>query len=619
MARRTSWTPWLGLVAVAFVAYVPAWHGGLLWDDDAHLTRTALRSWEGLWRIWTEPGATQQYYPVLHSVFWVLHRLWGDATTGYHLVNIALHAAASGVFVLLLRSWRVPGAMLAGYLFALHPVQAESVAWISELKNTLSTVAYLGAALLYTRFDADRRSASYLAASSLFVLALLTKSVTASLPAALLVVAWWQRGSLNWRRDVAPLLPWFAAAVAAGLMTIWMERTHVGAVGAPFDLSLVERGLVAGRALWFYLLTWVWPYPLSFVYPRWIIDQAVWWQWTFPVAALVTLAVSWRLWRAGRTGRGPLTVALLFAGALFPALGFFDVYPFMFSWVADHFMYLATLPLAAATAVLLTTRLRDARTRQVAAVALCLVLGVLTWRQAATYRDAETLYLATLERNPDAWLAHLNLGWLRLQRGQLDAAVRHSEEALRLQPELPEAWHNLGVAKRLLGDLPAAETALRRSLTLQPETVETRYNLSLVLIDQGRPTEALPHLDAWLAESPNDAGAHAQRGDALQSLSRFDEAVMAYRASLRLDASNVKTRTNLGSALGRSGRHGEALEALREALRIDPGYTPAARNLGFALLNLGRVDEAIAVFEDVVRRAPSDDSRADLEYARSIR
>ena len=192
---------------VTLVAYYPAWHGGLLWDDDAHITRVDLRSFEGLWRIWFDVGATQQYYPVTHSAFWVLYRLFGDATLGYHLVNISLHATSAFLFAVILRRLAVPGAVLAAFIFALHPVHVESVAWITELKNTLSGVFYLGAALAYLRFDADRRRQSYALALVLFALALLSKTVTATLPAALLVVFWWQRGALRWRQDVLPLAP----------------------------------------------------------------------------------------------------------------------------------------------------------------------------------------------------------------------------------------------------------------------------------------------------------------------------------------------------------------------------------------------------------------------------
>src|SRR4051794_21872006 len=243
--RRSGWLA-LALVALTLLAYQPAWHGQPIWDDEAHMTKPELRSLGGLARIWTEPGATQQYYPVVHSLFWFEHQLWGDAVLPYHLVNILLHVGAALLLVRLLRQLAVPGAWLAGAIFALHPVHVESVAWISELKNTLSGVCALGAAVIYLRFDDSRRAKFYLTAFVLFSLGLLAKTVIATLPAALLVIFWWQRGKLSWRRDVLPLLPFFAAGLAASFVTIWMERTQIGAVGSDFQLSVVERCLIAG-------------------------------------------------------------------------------------------------------------------------------------------------------------------------------------------------------------------------------------------------------------------------------------------------------------------------------------------------------------------------------------
>src|ERR1700722_524096 len=179
----------LAIFGATLAAYIPAMGGGMLWDDDAHITAPRLRGWDGLWRIWFHLGSTQQYYPVLHSAFWVEQRIWGDSLLGYHLVNIVLHAAAACLFALVLaRARPAPGALpgsewLAAAAFALHPVCVESVAWISEQKNTLSLVFYLLSALAYLRFERDRAWGWYFPAFGLFVLALLSKSVTSTLPA----------------------------------------------------------------------------------------------------------------------------------------------------------------------------------------------------------------------------------------------------------------------------------------------------------------------------------------------------------------------------------------------------------------------------------------------------
>lgn len=369
----------LAIPLATLIAYWPALQGGFVWDDNAHVTTAAMRSFHGLWRIWFSLGATQQYYPLLHSAFWLEHRLWGDAVLGYHLVNLAQHASAACLVILIVRRLALPGAWLAGLVFALHPVCVESVAWISEQKSTLSAVFYLSSALIYLGFDRTRRRSHYLWATALFVCALLTKTVTATLPAALLVVFWWKRGRLDLRRDVCPLLPWFAMGAVAGLFTAWVERTSIGARGADFAIAPLQRLLIAGRVPWFYAAKLFWPVNLMFTYPRWNIDPAAWWQWLFPIGLLAAFILA-----AKR--RAALAALLFFVGTLFPVLGFLNVYPFRFSWVADHFQYLACL------GIIVPLVGQAGSLRRAGSPLLLLTLAILTFRQAAMYADAETLY-----------------------------------------------------------------------------------------------------------------------------------------------------------------------------------------------------------------------------------
>ena len=399
------------------------------------------------------------------------HKLWGDAVLGYHLVNILLHAAAAVMVALVLRRLAVPGAYLAAAIFALHPVQVESVAWITELKNTLSAVFYLGAMLVYLRFDQTRHRSWYACAMGLFVLGLLSKTVTATLPAALLVVFWWQRGRLSWRRDVVPLIPLFLLGVAAGQLTAWFERMMIELGGVQVRLTMVERCLVAGRAICFYLAKLFWPTNLIFLYPRWNVDQNVWWQYLFP-AGVVLLSIA--AWKLRRRWRGPLAGLLLFVGTLFPALGFHDLFPFLYSFVADHFQYLASLGVitlaSAGTALLIE---RCGRWGRAGGYALCLtllaVLGALSWRQSQMYVDVETLYRTTIDRNPQCWLACYNLGVALVGRGRFDEATAWFRRAVEIRPQYAEAHRNLGLALRMCGKTDEAIGHLQRAVAIRPD------------------------------------------------------------------------------------------------------------------------------------------------------
>ncbi|MGQ0813910.1 MAG: tetratricopeptide repeat protein [Gemmatimonadota bacterium] len=557
----TTGRTWLllpGLMIAVAAAYYPAWRGGLVWDDAAHLTRPALQSLPGLWRIWTELGATQQYYPLTHSAFWLQHHLWGDDVLGYHLVNIGLHATVAFLIALILRRLAVPGAFLAAAIFALHPVQVESVAWISELKNTLSTTLYLAAAFVYLRFDERRDLRDYIVALTLFMLALLTKTVSATLPAALLVVFWWRRGTLRLRGDVAPLIPFFLLGIAAGLFTAWVERNLIGAQGAEFELSFIERALIAGRAVWFYLGKLIWPLDLSFIYPRWTISDDVSWQYLFPIGIVVLITVFWLL---RRRSRAPLAVLLLFCGGLFPALGFVNVFPFRYSFVADHFQYLASIPVIALLSAAIVIAARRLNVNQTAALVMITLLlatplAALTWRQSHDYASAERLYRATIARNPGAWIAHNNLGKLLADDGRVAEARAHFRQALRLNSAIPEHHMNLGRLLIAEGSLSEGIMHLKNALRLDPQHPDAHSNLGVGLLRQGRVEESMTHFEAALRSVPghpeariNVAAAHQALGVAHAQAGRIEAALPHFQAAAHHNPSDAAIRHNLNMAM----------------------------------------------------------------------
>lgn len=675
---RSATLLFAALLLAVLIAYQPAWNGGRIWDDDAHITRPELRSWNGLWRVWFEPGATQQYYPLAHSAFWIEAQLWGDHMLGYHLLNIILHTVSSFLIIIFLRRLSVPGALLAGVVFALNPIQVESVAWISELKNTLSGVFYFSALLAYLSFDQTRRLRPYLLAALFFVLALLTKTVTATLPAGLLVIFWWKRGSLSWRRDVSPLTPFFVLAAIAGFFTSWAERSLIGATGAEFDFSAMARLLIAGRAFLFYLHQLFWPVNLIFIYPRWKVDAAVWWQYLFPFSAAALILVAWRF--RART-RAPLAALLYFGITLGPALGFVNVYPFRFSFVADHFQYLAgagVIALIAALADAMVSRLMAptaALSRTAAALCLGLILGVLTWRQSSLYAAPGLLYEETLRRNPSAWLAHLNLGFLAnqdpsqgkaaamahyraaleinpyepqvhtnlgtvyMETGRYDDALKEFQAAVGLAPGYSDAYLNLGVDLQHLGRYQEADAAYRNALAIKPELAVAHYDLGVVLTYLGRRVEALSQVNEALRiqpdypdasrlqadltsgrENPQPAGPiarspeaqrHASLGENLVQTGRLDESAAEFREALRFEPDAAQVRGLLGYVLWRLGRAPEAERELRQASRALPQDAGIHINLGNALQALGRLDEAVAEYT-IALQFETGPSRAEL-------
>ena len=542
---KREWFFCLIVAMVTMLAYQPAWHGGLLWDDDANIATPELRSLDGLRRIWFVPRTTQQYYPLLYSSSWLQERFWADSPTGYHLVNLLLHIGCVVLVLKILHLLRIPGAELATILFALHPVNVETVAWITERKNTLSGVFALAASLSYLKFDGSRSRQSYALALGLFLLGLLSKTAIVTLPLALLVIFWWKRGVILWRRDVVPLIPFFFLSAAAGLMTWWVEYGNIGYKASTLAFSPVDRCLMAGRAFWFQLGKVLWPSNLMFVYPRWEINAAVGWQYLFPIAVLGLLGI---LWSLRRWSRAPLAGVLIYIFMLLPTLGFLNQFFFIYSFVSDHWQYLACVGIitpCASGIVLLAGQLKSWQAWLERGTILLLpgVLFLLTWQQSRMYTNVETLYRASIARNPACWMAQVNLGNILYQANRIPEAMDLFKQALRIKPAV------------------------------------AHYSLGNALVQTGRTSEAINQYKEALRINPDYAEAHNNLGNALFLTGRTSEAIDQYKQALWIDPNYAEAHNNLGAVLGQMGRISEAIEQVKAALRINPYYIDARNNL----------------------------------------
>ena len=565
------------LAAAVLVAYLPALRASFVWNDDTYLTSNpTLDGASGLATIWTDTRANEQYYPLVFTSFWVEKRLWGLAPFGYHLVNVLLHLGSALLLWRLLARLGVAGGWFAAGVFALHPLCVESVAWVTERKNTLSLLLSLAAALAFfaaadaREAAAERRSrrraaaeppwyrraaALYAAALACFVLALFAKTTASLLAPALLVIVWWRSGRLRWA-DARAAAPFLAIGAALAWQTAWLERTMVQASGPEWSLGLPGRIVLAGRTTLFYAAKMLWPTDLAFIYRRWTVDPAAATQW-LPAALAVAALVAAYLLR-GRLGRGPLAVALLFGGVLFPAMGFFNVYAMRYSYVADHFAYQAVAVFAAGVAgglaMLLAGRGPAVRRAALGAAAVVLAaLGTLSFNEARQYRDADTLWQATLARSPDCFMCEANYGFSLYSRGRVAEAIEHFE----------------------------------RSLRIKPDNVPALLNLARVEEDRGRFAEAIARLEAARAVDPADTTVLVNLGTDLTKAGRYDDAVAAYRdALLRPSTDEYLAHNGLGVALIRLGRGDDAVREFREALRLKPDYWAARANLEQALARL---------------------------------
>lgn len=635
-ARATLWAS-AALVTLLAVSFAPVSWNGFIWDDNMYVTQNpTLRDWDGLRKIWFEPGATPQYYPLVFTSFWVEHHLWGDRPLGYHIVNVALHAAASLLFARLLlvlgaNPWT---AWTAAGLFAVHPMTVESVAWVSERKNVLSLALGLAAVLTYLASDQRRLKSRKDAAPwmlygislLLFTLALLSKTVIATAAPVLLLLVWWRHGRPD-VRELARLSPFFLLGLLLGLVTVWMETTHVGASGREWDLTVAQRSIIAGNAAWFYLGKLFWPEPLIFVYPRWEVEAFGPLDLLYPMSVVVIVVLLAVLGRW--MGWLPLIVCLSYLALLFPALGFLDVYPFRYSFVADHFAYHASLPVIAGVVLVVAAIRRPAFAPIVGRVAAFLAIGILavvTFDRCRVFESAETVWLDTIreDKNPKAWIAYNNLGNIAEYRavgvsqetgvftpssgnevkGYLDAAIRYYRKALRWNPDDAVIRYNLGRVLLFEGDARAAMEQLDRAVELDPTLPPAHHTLGVAKLQLGEFTGAEASFREAIRRQPKLPLAHLHLGDLLLRTHRIDQAVTHLRIAVELRPELTQWSFLLADALRQAGQDDEAIEAYRTALKDHTANSEAHFHLAECLLRRGRTREAIEEFRAAIALRP---------------
>jgi tetratricopeptide (TPR) repeat protein len=597
----------LSVALVAVWVYVPSLHGKWLWDDGLEVSQNlALRSPGGWWEAWVHPQG-MDYFPLKGSLQWLEWHFWGADPAGYHAVNLGLHVLSALLVWRLLRLLGVRAAVLGGLLFAVHPLAVESVAWVSEFKNTVSLPPLLLAAIAYVQFDRDGRRGSQVRSLLWFLAALLCKTSTVMFPVVLLLFAWWRRGRVG-GRDLRAAAPFFGAALALGAVTVWFQSTRaIGSAGIPG--GVLEHLAQAGWSLLAYARMSVWPYGLAPIYP------AATPTWTAVLPWVAIALVLWIFWarRAG-WGRHAILGSGWFLLNLVPVLGILPMSYFRVSPRADHFAYVplvGVVGLAAAgfSAALgawerkrapgMSTRLPFAAGALVAVCALALSARA----YAGAFRDEKTLWTYAVSRTPGAWLARNNLGKALYDEGHPTEAAVQFREAIRLQPDSSEAHANLGNCLEAAGLPHDARGEYSAALAINPRFAGAHYDLGLSYLRTGQFEDAAGEFRTTLALDPAHASARNNLGLALAGSGRTDEAIAQYQAALQVNPDLPEAHLNLGNALFRLGRPEEAVGEYQSALRLDPDYSGAHHNLGVVLSSLGRQAEADAEFEAARRSA----------------
>jgi len=593
------------IIALTCIAYFPVTYAGYIWDDDDYVTENPLLfDAQGLWDIWFSIKQPSQYFPLTYTSFWFEYRVWGLHPLGYHINNVLLHAANACLIWLILKRLRVSGALAGALLFAVHPVHVESVAWVTERKNTLSTLFYLLAVLHWVRWlhaCKDDRAVirrSWWLAMLFFVLAMFAKTTACTLAPILILLAMQARTRLA-TSLVLRIVPFFVAGAVMGLITIWYEHVKQGTTGETFAMSLFDRGWIASRALWFYLGKLIYPIDLAFSYTRWDVDgRLIWWSYSL---AVVGLAIG--LWLSRKKlGPAPLVAAGVFFCSLLPLIGFIPLYTFLYSFVADHYQYVASVGVLALAGHLLTrTRLGS-----VAACIVILALAGLTAYRADIYRSSESLWRDTLVKNPTSWMAYLNLGQtLAIDPTRKDEAIAAFERAYALAPDRMETLYRLGTARFAQEKFDDAIKLFDESLAREPRFVEALLMKGRTFERQNRPDAAEVCYRQVVAQRSTYAAAWLSLGDLLERTDRPDDAIRAYESALAARRDFAEAHHALANLLRKRNNPQAAEMHYRLAIAAQPTSVESLVNLGDLLYAQRRFPEAASCFKEALRHQPN--------------
>jgi tetratricopeptide (TPR) repeat protein len=547
------------IIVATLVVYIPAMRGGYIWDDDCYVEKNPLiSSPKGLCNIWTAKNIPSQYVPMVYTTFLLEHSLWGLQPFGYHLTNVLLHILNALLIWLLLSRLKIRGAWFVSAIFALHPVHVESVAWITERKNVLSLFFCLVSALAYFQyaFGSGKESAKgrsetfYQLSTFLFLCALASKAVMCFFPVLLLIILWWKRGRII-LKDIRDLLRFFILGLAWGLFIMWWEHKHVGTGAIEFGFTPIKRILLASRALWFYLGKLFYPVNLTFSYPKWNIDPTNPLHYTW---LLLSLVAAWGMWHwRKRIQRGSIAAVAFFVVALSPMLGFFSLYTFVYTYVADHYQYVASIgPITLFVTIggIAVNRLgKYAKGISIISVVLILLtIGILTWRQCHIYKDRETLWQDTIRKNPDSLMAHLNLGVEYAQQGRLDEAISHYNKVLQLNPNYAQAYTDLGLVFMKKSNLDKAISYFQQALQIRPDVAIVHNDLGGAFLLKGDFEQAEHHYSEAIRINPDYAQAHYNLGFLLDKKGRLDEAIQQYLKALKINPNLAQAKAALVAA-----------------------------------------------------------------------
>jgi len=593
------------IVLLGFWAFSPALRGEWLFDDiQAVLMNASVHRATGLWKIWFAPLGPD-YFPLKDTVQWFQWHLWGKNTLGYHLTNVVLHILSALLLWRLLARLGVRLAWLGGLLFVVHPLTVESVAWICELKNTLSLPLLLMAMLAYLHYDRHGDRISYLRSVAAFIAAMLSKSSVVMFPVIILLYAWWHHGRVrlvDWKRSAI----FFGISLVIGVVTMFLQQTVPPGQDPIVSLDPLSRLLCAGLSVAFYLSKCFWPANLTVVYFRWDVQAERPWELFFLL--LLALLLVWLVTRRTAWSRNTLFGFLFFLINLVPVLGFIRMTWMRYTWVADHLVYLPMIGLAGLVAAAVSNLYdRYAHKRFFISALVALVVLAMAWQShsyAKLFQKSVVLWRDNLRLNPQSSLGYNNLAVTLAGHGQPEEAIQWIRLGLKVQPGQSLAYVNWGTSLMELGRIPDAIAVYQVALALRPDDPLAHYQLGTALMQSGQIDQAIEQYRLVIALLPDDVEAHTNLTDAYIETGRLADAIEEGQRAVAIDPDYPDAHYNFGIALGQMDRTTEATDQFTQAARLSPDDPEIRYNLGIALLQEGKTPEALQQLQKALELKP---------------
>lgn len=574
-------------------------NGNFIWDDDDYITENpVLRSVKGLYDIWLSPFSLPQYYPAVHTSFWIEYRLWGLNPGRFILTNILLHSLSAFILWRILSLLEIKSAWFAAIIFTIHPVCVESVAWITERKNTLGTFFYLLSAYYYIKYDFKIRPGKYyfLFSFLFYLMALFSKTVMGTLPAALLLIKWWKAQKIK-LYDFIKLLPFFIIGIGAGIVTIYIEKYHVGASGPDWDLSFLQRFIIAGKALWFYIAKLLFPINLCFIYPRWNINpEKDYFLYIYPLSILSILFLTFILQK--KISKAPFTAIAYFTGTVFPALGFFDVYPMRYTFVADHYVYPACIGIIVLFSSLISEfcfRIKNILKEESVVTfiqsMIITVLFFLSYKRTEVYTDIKILWEDTINKNLTCWMAYNNLGLYFSSKQKYQEALKYLLISISLRPS-SQIYSNIASIYSKIGEHNKAIEYCKLAIDLDPDSEQAYYNMAISLNELNKKEDALKMYYKTITIKPNFPQAHNNLASLLREKGFYDLALKHYKIAVELYPEYSAAYCNLSSLLAEKGKLSMATDYALKALKLEPSNPVFLNNYSYILLLSSNFREA---------------------------